>query len=110
VYLSTVDRTEWRKRPPLKAIGGNVVALGAVSMVTDISSEMVTAVLPVYLVIGLHLTPVAYGVVDGLYTGATALLRLVGGYVADRVRTRKTVAGVGYGLSALVGRSRLSAG
>jgi MFS family permease len=96
-----VDRAKWRNRPPLKAIGGNVLALGAVSMVTDISSEMVTAVLPVYLVIGLHLTPVAYGVVDGLYTGATALLRLVGGYIADRVRTRKTVAGVGYGLSAL---------
>ncbi|MEV4313197.1 MFS transporter [Actinocrispum sp. NPDC049592] len=70
-------------------------------MVTDISAEMVTAVLPVYLVLGLHLTPVAYGLVDGLYTGATALLRLVGGYIADRVRTRKAVAGVGYGLSAV---------
>ncbi len=98
MYLSTVDRkAEWK----LRAIGGNVVALGAVSMVTDISAEMVTAVLPVYLVLGLHLTPVAYGLVDGLYTGATALLRLVGGYIADRVRTRKAVAGVGYGLSAV---------
>ena len=46
---------------------------------------MVTAVLPLYLVLGLHLGPAVYGVVDGIYTGATALLRLVGGYVADRV-------------------------
>nr|WP_243727360.1 MFS transporter [Actinocrispum wychmicini] len=98
------------KRPPLKAIGGTVVALGAVSLVTDISSEMVTAVLPVYLVLSLHLTPAAFGVVDGLYTGATALLRLVGGYIADRARGYKAVAGVGYGLSALTKLGLLLAG
>jgi MFS family permease len=103
VYLSTVSR-------PVSALGdrvrgrvsANVFALGAVSLVTDISSEMVTAILPVYLVIGLHLSPAAYGVLDGLYTGATALLRIVGGVVADRTQRRKLVAGVGYATSALM--------
>ncbi|GAB3894725.1 MFS transporter [Kibdelosporangium lantanae] len=110
MYLSTIDRAKSTGRPRLKAIGGTVVALGTVSLVTDISSEMVTAVLPVYLVLSLHLSPAAYGFVDGLYTGATALLRLVGGYVADRVRAHKLVAGVGYGLSALTKLGLLFAG
>ena len=80
---------------------GNVVAFGLVSMFTDISSEMVTSILPAFLVLGLGLSVVQFGVLDGLYTGATALTRLLGGYLADRFRQRKVVAGVGYGLSAL---------
>ncbi|MEV6628185.1 MFS transporter, partial [Amycolatopsis sp. NPDC051114] len=95
MYLSTIGRREHGAKGKLSAVGANVFALGAVSLVTDVSSEMVTAVLPVYLVLGLHLGPAAYGLVDGLYTGATALLRIVGGYVADRIRRRKVVAGAG---------------
>ncbi|MCF2525620.1 MFS transporter [Yinghuangia sp. KLBMP8922] len=71
-----------------------------VSMVTDVSSEMVTAILPVYLVLGLGLSPLAFGMLDGLYNGATAFLRIAGGHVADRTRRHKPVAGFGYGLSA----------
>ncbi|MFC7649422.1 MFS transporter [Streptosporangium lutulentum] len=92
------------------AVSANVFALGTVSMVTDISSEMVTAILPLYLIIGLQLSPAAYGAVDGAYTGATVLLGLVGGYLADRVRRRKAVAGVGYGLSAVAKLGFLAAG
>jgi MFS family permease len=113
VYLSSIDRRPATKRAGRRAlflVSGNVVALGAVSLITDISSEMVTAVLPVYLMIGLHLSPAAYGVVDGTYTGATALLRLVGGYVADRTHRRKLVAGLGYGLSAVAKLGLLAAG
>jgi MFS family permease len=113
VYLSTTGRREHAgvKSPrKLSAVGANVFALGAVSLVTDVSSEMVTAILPVYLVLGLHLSPAAYGLFDGLYTGATALLRLVGGYVADRVRRRKVVAGAGYALSAVMKLGLLAAG
>jgi MFS family permease len=117
VYLSTIDHPHTGKdgrKPPrgraLFLLGGNVFALGAVSLVTDVSSEMVTAVLPVYLVLGLHLSPALYGVVDGTYTGATALLRLAGGYVADLVRRRKLIAGLGYGLSAVAKLGLLAAG
>ncbi|XGP78331.1 MFS transporter [Actinokineospora auranticolor] len=91
-------------------VGGNVLALGAVSLITDISSEMVTAVLPLYLVIGLNMSPLAYGAIDGLYTGATALLRLVGGYLADRTNRHKTVAGLGYGISSVAKLGLIAAG
>ncbi|XVV06473.1 MFS transporter [Actinosynnema sp. CA-248983] len=107
MYLSTIDRT---KTAGWKGLSANVFALGTVSLVTDVSSEMVTAVLPLYLVIGLQLSPAAYGVVDGLYTGATTVLRLVGGYLADRTTKRKAVAGFGYGLSAVAKLGLLFAG
>ncbi len=83
-----------------RVVAGNVIALGAVSLVTDVSAEMVTAVLPLYLVLGLGLSPLAFGFLDGLYQGVTALVRLLGGHAADRWQRRKLVAGVGYGLSA----------
>ncbi|MEU3771412.1 MFS transporter [Amycolatopsis keratiniphila] len=84
-----------------RAVTGNVVALGLVSLVTDISSEMVTAVLPLYLVLGLGLSPLQFGVLDGLYSGVTAVVRLVGGHLADRWQKLKAVACFGYGISAL---------
>src|SRR6266498_3113509 len=98
MYLASVERPAGAGTADrARRVAANVFALGAVSLVTDVSSEMVSAVLPLYLVVGLGLGPVVYGVVDGLYTGATALLRLVGGYVADRVRHRKLIAGLGHG-------------
>lgn len=107
MYLSTIDRP----RQSVKgAVAANVFALGTVSLITDTSAEMVTAILPVYLVVGLSLSPAAYGLIDGLYSGATVLLRLAGGYAADRVSRRKTVAGVGYAMSALAKLGLLAAG
>jgi len=107
VYLTTIDRP----RQSVKgAVAANVFALGTVSLITDISAEMVTAILPVYLVVGLSLSPAAYGLIDGVYSGATVLLRLVGGYAADRVSRRKAVAGVGYAMSALAKLGLLAAG
>lgn len=109
MYLASVERPAGTL-DRTKRVAGNVLALGAVSLVTDVSSEMVSAVLPLYLVVGLGLGPVVYGVLDGLYTGATALLRLVGGYVADRVQRRKLIAGLGYGISAVAKAGLLAAG
>ncbi|MBB2911411.1 MFS family permease [Streptosporangium becharense] len=112
MYLSTarlapVARTDG---PVRRLLSGNVLALGLVSLVTDVSAEMVTAILPAYLVLGLHLTTVQYGMIDGLHAGMTALFRLGGGYAADRWRLRKAVAGFGYGLSALAKLGLLAAG
>ncbi|WP_445330426.1 MFS transporter, partial [Streptomyces sp. A475] len=93
-------------RPPAgrrgTAIAPTVLALGSVSLITDVSSEMVTAVLPLYLVAGLGLSPLGVGLLDGVYNGFSALVRLIGGHFADRGGGRhKTVALFGYGLSAL---------
>jgi MFS family permease len=83
------------------AVAPTVLALGMVSLITDVSSEMVTAVLPLYLVTGLGLSPLGFGLLDGVYNGFSALVRLIGGHLADRGGGRhKWVAGFGYALSA----------
>ncbi|WP_405718778.1 MFS transporter [Streptomyces sp. NBC_01537] len=84
------------------AVPGTVLALGMVSLLTDVSSEMVTAVLPLYVVAGLGLSPLGFGLLDGINNGVGALVRLAGGHLADRGgRRHKAVAGLGYGLSAV---------
>ena len=110
MYLASVERPATLDRTKATKIAANVLALGTVSLVTDVSSEMVSAILPLYLVVGLGLGPAVYGLVDGLYTGATALLRLAGGYIADKVQRRKLVAGLGYGISAVAKAGLLLAG
>jgi MFS family permease len=75
--------------------------LGLVSCVTDISSEMISSILPVYLFVHLQLSAVQFGVIDGLYQGVTAVARLASGVVADRWRQYKLVATFGYVLSAI---------
>jgi MFS family permease len=76
--------------------------LGYTSLLTDISSEMVSSALPVFLVLTLHFTPLQYGAIDAAYNGvAIALLSLGAGVFADRRHRQKEVAAAGYGLSAL---------
>jgi MFS family permease len=99
VYIATSRPTTGavlKKRLP-----GTVFALGTVSLLTDVSAEMVTAFMPVYLLFSLQMSYLQFGLLDGIYTGATAVLRLVGGYVADKMRRHKAVAIAGYGLSAV---------
>ncbi|WP_189131940.1 MFS transporter [Wenjunlia tyrosinilytica] len=94
------------------AVPGTVLALGTVSLITDVSAEMVTAVLPLYLVTGLGLSPLGFGLLDGVYNGVGALVRLLGGHLADRGADggrHKAVAVVGYGLSALCKPALLAA-
>jgi MFS family permease len=82
-------------------IGGTVLLLGTCSLLTDISSEMVSAILPLYLVATLGFSPLQYGVVDGLYQGASSLVRLAAGFLGDRFGRHKVLAATGYGISAV---------
>jgi len=70
------------------------------SLFTDISSEMVATILPLYLVYTLGFTPLQFGFIDGLYQGASALVRIASGLVGDRWSRHKEVAVLGYGLAA----------
>ena len=81
MYLSQTDPGQ---RGALRSVPACVVVLGTVSLLTDVSAEMVTAYLPLYLVYTLQVSYVQLGLLDGFYTGATAVLRLVGGHLADR--------------------------
>jgi MFS family permease len=82
-------------------VSRTVVLLGLTSLLTDISSEMVVTVLPLYLVAVGGFSPLAFGFIDGLYNGATALMGLVSGYIGDRFGRHKETAASGYGLSAI---------
>ncbi|MCX5329680.1 MFS transporter [Streptomyces sp. NBC_00140] len=95
------DTERGRRRGLRPKVAPVVLVLGTVSLITDISSEMVTAVLPLYLVTTLGFSPLGFGALDGVYNGVSALVQLTGGHLADRVRNHKLIAGLGYGLSAL---------
>lgn len=82
-------------------VARNVLFLGLTSLFTDISSEMVAAILPLYLVLFLGLSPLQFGLVDGMYQGFAAIVRVASGYVADRWQRHKEIALAGYGLSAI---------
>lgn len=106
---ASADRPEER-RVPWWRVSRNVVNLGLTSFFTDVSSEMISTVLPLYLVFALRMTTLQLGVVDGVYTGATALMRLAAGLAADRGGRHKEVALAGYGLSAICKLGLLAAG
>jgi MFS family permease len=94
---SVPERVSTGRRPVARV----VVTLGLVSLLTDISSESVAAILPLYLTAVVGLSPIAYGVVDGVYQGVSALVRLGSGWTADLTGRPKWVAVGGYGLSAV---------
>ncbi|MDX6432486.1 MAG: hypothetical protein QOE54_4852, partial [Streptosporangiaceae bacterium] len=62
-----VNTAPVRTRGLIPKVAPIVFALGAVSLITDISSEMVTAVLPLYLVTRLGFSPLGFGTLDGVY-------------------------------------------
>ncbi|WP_430297783.1 MFS transporter [Sinomonas sp. B1-1] len=105
MYLSLADwrsrRTELAagKAPPFR-LAPTIVALGVVSLLTDVSSESVASVLPLYVTASLGLSTVAYGFMDGIYQGVSATARIAAGMAADRSGSQKWVAFFGYGLSA----------
>jgi len=94
----------------IPAVSGTVWALGFTSLFTDISSEMVASILPMYLVLQVGLNPLMFGFVDGVYQGAAALVRVAAGALGDRWRRHKELAAVGYGMSAACRLAILAAG
>jgi MFS family permease len=104
MYITLSDRPTSARRTPdgkRRRVAPLVVTLGIVSLVTDISSESVAAILPLYLTASLGLSAVSYGFIDALYQGVSALVRIGGGWAADRGGHPKWVALLGYGLSAI---------
>jgi len=85
----------WRQIP------GSVWALGVVSMLMDISSEMIHALLPLYLVVGLGASALAVGVIEGVAEATALIVRVFSGALSDRLGHRKWLAAAGYGLAAM---------
>jgi MFS family permease len=91
----------WLRRPESLRVSRNVFMLGLTSMLTDVSSEMVATILPIYLVFSLGASPLALGAIDGTYRGAAAVVQVAAGFASDRFRRHKQVAEAGYGFSAI---------
>ncbi len=85
-------------RPRLPA---TVWALGWVSFFTDVSTEIVYPLLPVFLTTVLGASMAFVGLVEGIAESTASLLKIASGWWSDRVRKRKPLMIAGYGLSAL---------
>ncbi len=77
-----------------------VWVLGFVSMLMDISSEMIHALLPVYMVVALGASALAVGVIEGIAEATAAITKVFSGALSDRLGKRKLLAAIGYGLAA----------
>ncbi len=77
----------------------NVILLGLVSLLTDISTEMVYPLLPFYLTLRLGAGPAVLGLIEGLAESLASLLKVVFGRVSDKLGRRKGLAVAGYGSS-----------
>lgn len=84
-----------------RAVPRSVWALGFVSMFMDISSEMVHALLPLYMVGVLGTSVLAVGLIEGIAEATASIVKVFSGAISDRFGKRKLLAVVGYGLGAL---------
>lgn len=88
-------RGAWPRLP------AGIWVLGFVSLLMDVSSELIHALLPVYLVVGLGATALSVGVIEGIAEATAAIVKVVSGALSDRLGRRKPLAALGYGLAAL---------
>ena len=86
----------------MKNIPRGVWMLGLVSLFMDVSSEMIHAVLPLFVVGTLGASAALLGLIEGLAEATAQISKLFSGYLSDRWQSRKGLALVGYGLAAVV--------
>ena len=90
------------KKPAFfNGITGNVLIFGLVSLFTDISSEMIYPLLPLFLTSVLGVGPASLGVIEGVAESTASLLKLISGILSDRLRGRKKLVLAGYTLSSI---------
>ena len=79
----------------------NIILLGITSLLTDISSEMVYPILPIFLVTTLGASPAILGLIEGIAESVASLLKVFSGYFSDKIKLRKPFTIFGYASSAL---------
>lgn len=87
-FFQTIPRTVW--------------VLGFVSLLTDISSEMIHSVLPLFLVSVLGANILTVGIIEGIAEATASVLKIFSGALSDYLGHRKGLAVFGYGLSTFV--------
>src|SRR6266704_5714304 len=86
--------------PAWREIPRGVWALGLVSLFMDLSSEMIHALLPVYLVTVLGASALTVGFIEGIAEATASITKIFSGALSDWLGRRKLLAALGYGLAA----------
>ena len=89
-------------RQRLWRLPSNVLAIGVVSLLNDVSSEFIYPVLPLFLTLTLRASPFAVGIIEGGAESLSGFLKLFSGYFSDRRGRRKALVVFGYGLASAV--------
>jgi len=97
----TAPTSKGRFLSRVRGLSGNVLALSAVSLLNDTSSEIIYPLLPAFLALILGASPFAIGLIEGIAESVASLLKLFSGYVSDRFGNRKLPVFLGYALAAL---------
>ncbi|WP_336368019.1 MFS transporter [Marinobacter sp. C2H3] len=88
--------------PKRLSIPAGIWALGLVSLMMDVSSEMIHALLPMYLVTALGASALTVGILEGIAEATASVTKVFSGALSDWLGRRKLLAVIGYGLAALV--------
>ncbi|MFM5904669.1 MAG: MFS transporter [Micrococcales bacterium] len=83
------------------AIPRTVMALGFVSLFMDLSSEIIHALLPLFLTTTLGASVVIVGIIDGIAEATASISKVFSGYISDRIGRRKPLIVMGYGMAAI---------
>src|SRR5438105_4155704 len=78
-----------------------VITLGLVSLLMDVSSELIHGLLPVFLVTAVGASTVTIGLIEGATEATAAITKVFSGALSDRLGKRKLLVGIGYGLAAV---------
>jgi MFS family permease len=84
---------------PFAGLTRNVVVLGVVSLLTDVSSEMIIPILPLFITATLGASVASLGVIEGIAECTASVLRIASGWLSDRIGLRKPFIAFGYALS-----------
>lgn len=88
-----------RQTAILRRIPKSIWALGFVSLLMDVSSEMIHALLPLYLLLSFGSSMEIVGLIDGLAEATAGIVKLLSGFLSDRIGNRKALTIIGYSLA-----------
>jgi len=89
------------RRRKIWGLNPNVFFLGMVSLLTDVSTEMIFTLVPLFLANVLGAATTVVGLIGGVSESADAIFRILSGWLSDRIRKRKLLAVLGYSISTM---------
>ncbi len=99
--MPKTPRANTTDKPLKEKLSRSAVIIGLVSLLSDASSEMIYPVLPIFLTQFLHAPATIIGLIEGVTNGIANIVPIISGWLSDRLGRRKSIAFVGFLLSAL---------